>query len=458
MSITIDLPKEEFVESVAYWMLDRLQNRKNIKEGDVLYKANVSFALSFMDGDLDEKLEGQSVSLGLRVIDAEGRQGIAYTNMLTKDVLTQVIEWATYNCQNNDPNPFAGLNHECNRAFQDQDIFDPLIAEGPGFERGEKICSSISDEVRCIDKRVTSIREAFYGEGYEQTLYLSSAGFYGWQRETVARCDVTLIMSDDNKVEIGGFGEERRYANDLDYLSIARHAVQRTGLTLGGNPLKSGRYIVILDSVAAASIVSLLEDSLLADSVHKGKSWLAGKLGHQIVSCNVNLVDDATVKRGIGSYAFDGEGVPAQRTVLLESGILTNFLYNLEHARMDGVPSTGNCVRGTGSLPEVGASNLFITPGTRNLRSLLSGINFGIYVVDLLGLHTFDPTTGDLSLGVKGACIKKGMIEEPVSGMTIAGNIYDILSRVVEVGSDLKFYGSVGSPSLVIEDVASAGN
>ncbi|MGB4027036.1 MAG: metallopeptidase TldD-related protein, partial [Acetomicrobium sp.] len=126
--------------------------------------------------------------------------------------------------------------------------------------------------------------------------------------------------------------------------------------------------------------------------------------------------------------------------------------------RMDGVPSTGNCVRGTGSLPEVGASNLFITPGTRNLRSLLSGISFGIYVVDLLGLHTFDSTTGDLSLGVKGACIRKGMIEEPVSGMTIAGNIYDILSRVVEVGSDLKFYGSVGSPSLVIEDVASAGN
>ena len=79
MSITLDLPKKELVESVAYWMLDRLQSRKNIKEGDVLYKANVSFALSFMNGDLDEKHEGQSVSLGLRVIDAEGRQGIAYT-------------------------------------------------------------------------------------------------------------------------------------------------------------------------------------------------------------------------------------------------------------------------------------------------------------------------------------------------------------------------------------------
>lgn len=453
----MDLPERDLVESAALWTLEQLKSYKHITGADILYKADISSSLSFIDGDLEDNSRGRVISLGLRVIDKEGRQGIAYCNMLDKEALCKVIEWSVHNCKNNDPNPYVELNRNQSIAFKDQDIFDPFIAEGFDFDQGSKICASVTDEARSIDKRVKSVREAFYGEGYEETLYLSSEGFCEWQKETVARCDVAVIMSDGDEMEMGGFGDERRYASDLDYLDIARQAVYRTRLTLGGKNLKTAKYILVLDSLASASFVSMLEDCFLADNVHKGRSLLSGKLGCKIASDVVNLIDDATLKKGMGSYLFDGEGVPGQRTTLLSRGILNGFLYNIEHANMDGVPSTGNCARGTASLPSVGASNLFISPGTEDLECLLNKAGSGIYVTELLGLHTFDPVSGDFSLGIKGARIERGILKDPVSGMTIAGNIYDVLYRVVGVGKDIKFYGSVGSPSLVIEDVATAG-
>lgn len=451
------LPEKDLVESAAFWTLDQLKGHKHITGADILYKADVSSSLSFIDGNLEENSRGKAVSLGLRVIDKEGRQGIAYCNLLAKEALSKVVEWAVHNSKNNDPNPYVELNRNQGVPFEDRDIFDPFIAEGLSFDRGSKICACLTEEARNTDKRVKSVREAFYGEGYEETFYLSSEGFCEWQKETVARCDVVVIMSDGDEMEMGGFGDERRYALDLDYLNIAKQAVCRTRMTLGGKHLKTAKYVLVLDSMASASFVSLLEDCFLADNVHKGRSLLSGKLGRQIASNMVNLIDDATLNRGMGSYTFDGEGTPGQRTTLLSGGVLNGFLYNIEHAKMDGVPSTGNCVRGTASLPSVGASNLFILPGTHDLRCLLNKVDSGIYVTDLLGLHTFDPVSGDFSLGIKGAYIRKGVLENPVSGMTIAGNLYDVLFRVTEVGNDIKFYGSVGSPSLVIEDVTAAG-
>ena len=292
----------------------------------------------FGHGDLEDNSRGRVISLGLRVIDKEGRQGIAYCNMLDKEALCKVIEWSVHNCENNDPNPYVELNRNQSIAFKDQDIFDPFIAEGFNFDRGSKICASVTDEARSIDKRVKSVREAFYGEGYEETLYLSSG--LRVAKGNGGRCDVAVIMSDGDEMEMGGFGDERRYDSDLDYLDIARQAVYRTRLTLGGKNLKTAKYILVLDSLASASFVSMLEDCFLADNVHKGRSLLSGKLGCKIASDVVNLIDDATLKKGMGSYLFDGEGVPGQRTTLLSRGILNGFLYNIEHALTDGLPST----------------------------------------------------------------------------------------------------------------------
>ena len=134
------------------------------------------------------------------------------------------------------------------------------------------------------------------------------------------------------------------------------------------------------------------------------------------------------------------------------------FLYTLEYARRDGVSSTGNACRSLSSLPDVGTTNLVLLPGTDSPKTLLRGVSRGVYVTELLGLHTLDPVSGEFSLGVKGWAIGGGEPRGPVGGVTMAGNLVDFLQRIVAVGSDLTFFGSVGACTVVVDHVAVAGS
>jgi PmbA protein len=159
----------------------------------------------------------------------------------------------------------------------------------------------------------------------------------------------------------------------------------------------------------------------------------------------------------MGSAPFDGEGVPTGRTVLIEAGIAVNYLYNLQYASKDGVNSTGSASRSIGSLPDVGTSNLLLMPGSESRESMIRGISNGFLVSELMGLHTLDPISGDFSLGAKGVRISGGVPGEPVAGVTIAGNLLDLLNKVAAVGSDVTFFGSIGAPTIVVENVSVAG-
>jgi PmbA protein len=142
----------------------------------------------------------------------------------------------------------------------------------------------------------------------------------------------------------------------------------------------------------------------------------------------------------------------------MEKGVVSSFLYNLKYANIFGVESTGNASRGLSSLPDVDITNLYIKPGNKRPSDILSGISRGIYVMELLGLHTIDPVSGDFSLGIKGILVEKGQMTRPVSGMTIAGNIVEILDLVETVGNDLRFFGNIGGCTLVVNNVSTTGS
>jgi PmbA protein len=160
----------------------------------------------------------------------------------------------------------------------------------------------------------------------------------------------------------------------------------------------------------------------------------------------------------MGSEMFDGEGVPTGRTVLIESGFAENYLYNLQYAAKDGVPSTGNASRSLAGLPDVGASNLILTPGRESADSLFKRVQDGFLVAELMGMHTLNHVSGDFSLGAKGVRVKNGEFCGPVAGVTISGNLIDILKKITAIGSDLEFFGSTGASTIVVEDVAVAGS
>ncbi|MDR3354708.1 MAG: TldD/PmbA family protein [Synergistaceae bacterium] len=452
-----DAPRRE-IESVGAWMLDRAMSMNGVTGADVLYYFSRSHTLSLRDGEPEENASGVSGGIGLRCLGKDGRQGVAFGNNLSRTALVDVIEWSHANCMNSEPEEgiflYSGsLDDDAARL----EISDAEIMSGIGTDWRMRECLAMTAEAKGLDERVVSVRAASWGDGYAKSFYASTSGISGWRAETSASCGVAVVMNSGDSFEMGSSGNSARYLSDLDGLYHARTSVNKTRTLMGGKPLATGKYTVAFEPEIAAMIVGEVGELFCSSDIHKGRSLMKGKLGKSVASGAVSLVDDGRMSRGMGSSPFDGEGVPTGKTVLIEAGTAVNYLYNLQYASKDGVNSTGNASRSIGSLPDVGTSNLLLLPGQESRESMIRGISNGFLVSELMGLHTLDPISGDFSLGAKGVRISGGVPGEPVAGVTIAGNLLDLLMKVTAVGSDVTFFRSIGAPTIVVEGVSVAG-
>jgi PmbA protein len=382
---------------------------------------------------------------------------VADTDDLSRGAIGGLVDLCLENCRASEPEPdvvFYGGKTQETPHFE---IFDADIVGIDHSERQER-CRAMHALAARMDDRVLSVREASWSDGSGSTLYASSEGFLGWYDDTWASCSVTVVLSDGNAHEMAGAYAESRRVADIDHESVAREAVERGILTLGGKPAATGVYDVVLDPEAAASLVESLGELFLASEVFKNRSMLKDRIGEKVGAECLTLVDDGTSPWGIGTSPWDGEGVPSSRTVLMERGMVSSFLYDLKYARKFKARSTGNASRSPGSLPEVGFSNLFVVPGERSPQRILQDCTGGILVTELMGVHTIDPISGDFSLGIKGAMIDgTGRPVRPVAGMTMAGNLLNLLSNLTEVGDDLRFFGDIGGCTMVVRNVSMAG-
>jgi PmbA protein len=336
-------------------------------------------------------------------------------------------------------------------------VFDPEVVSLSHEER-EARCFEMYRLAAGLDERIVSVRQASFVNGFGETMYASSEGILKWQKDTFAACSVTIVMADGDSYEMGGASSEGTRIGDVDHLSAAREAVERTAMILGGTPLGTGVYDVVFDPDAAASLVESLGELFLSSSVYKNRSLLKGRMGEKFGSGSISIVDDGTIPWKTGSSSWDGEGVPSSRTILMDRGVVSSFLYDLKYAERFKAEPTGNASRSPGSLPGVGFSNLYLLPGERKMKDVLSDNAGGILVSELMGVHTIDPVSGDFSLGIKGALIEKGGIPgKAVAGMTIAGNLVTLLESISEIGSDLRFFGDIGGCPVVAKNVSMAG-
>jgi PmbA protein len=181
-------------------------------------------------------------------------------------------------------------------------------------------------------------------------------------------------------------------------------------------------------------------------------------VGEALFAPLLRIRDDGTLAEGMATSPFDGEGVASRNNHLVENGVLLGFLYDSYCGRKDGCSSTGNAARGgVKGLPHMGVTNFFIENGPTPAIDLLRGIAAGVLLTDVIGMHTANPISGDFSVGASGFLIENGKAVRPIKGIAISGNILDIFKAVDGVGNDLRFYGSVGSPSLLIKEMDVSG-
>jgi PmbA protein len=214
---------------------------------------------------------------------------------------------------------------------------------------------------------------------------------------------------------------------------------------------------VVLHPEVAVDLLGIVAGMLSAEAVLKQRSLFAGRLDQPIASPLLNLVDDGRLPGGLGTEPWDGEGLPTRRNVLVENGVLKTYLHTLKTAAEMGVEPTATAGRGVGSNPGITLFNLFPAAGTESPDELFRKAGNGVLITEIMGLHTVDPVSGDLSVGASGIRIRDGLLAESVDRLTFAGNLKDFLARIVTLGNDLRWYGSSAGLSILLEDIALGG-
>jgi PmbA protein len=287
---------------------------------------------------------------------------------------------------------------------------------------------------------------------------VNSHGFSGEYRRSYCSISAMPIA----ETEAGGmqrdywFSSARTLARLDSPESIGAEAARRTLRRLNARRVPTQQVPIVFAPEIARSLIGNIFEAANGDSIYRGASFWTGQLGQQVASPNVTVVDDGTLPSLFGTSPFDGEGLPTRRTVVVENGVLKNYLLNTYTGRKLNMPSTGNASRGLAGTPGIGAGNLFLQKGSISPQQLLDDIPTGFYVTELMGFGV-NMVTGDYSRGAAGLWIENGELTFAVEEVTIAGNLKEMLNNITAIADDLEFRGAVASPTLRIDGMTIAG-
>ncbi|NTW05092.1 MAG: TldD/PmbA family protein [Peptococcaceae bacterium] len=408
----------------------------------------------------DNKVETMKLAdeggLGIRVMKGN-RTGFAYTSDLSEKKIAKAVEAALVNAKSTSQDPFRILPG-ASTAYPSLDLFDPRIGD-TSVEEKIILAKNIEQSARDYDSRVKIVETSSYLEAEVETVIVNSNGLELFHHGTYCGIYIALVAVQDDDSQTGFAINYGLKYSELNPYQTGQEAAERAVRMLGARTISSQKIAVLLEPYVATGFLELIAPSLTAEAVQKGRSLFIGKTGQDIAAKKINIIDDGKLPGGIASSPFDGEGVATGRTELVTDGVLKGFLYNSYTGLKDGVKSTGNGVRSSfKSTPEVGITNLFIEKGERDPKQIIAGIKKGLYITEVLGMHTANPISGDFSLGVSGLMIENGEITYPVRGVALAGNIIDMMKNVKDIGNDLTFFGGMGAPTILIDEMMISGN
>ena len=422
---------------------------------EVFVVKNRSQEIEIKDDSLDQIKQSESQGVGLRVIKGN-RQGFSFSSDFRSSAVDKMVTQAIANSTYNDEEP-ALYFPEQGRYYPQPDLYDAATGAHTMEEKIE-LAKETARQAKLYDSRVKSIERSGYEEGEIEMWLANSHGLSLYQKGSF--CGLfALALSEQDGEQQSGYGMNSCISyGDLSPEEAGKMAGRRAVQLLGASQVKSGVMDLVLEPLIAMQMMGIISSCFSGEAVLKNKSFLAGKLGEVVASRELTLIDDGTMPGRLGSASFDGEGTAAQRTVLLENGVLKNYLYDCLSAKKAGAVSTGNGMRGSyKGVPHIGASNYYLEAGSLSPEQLIGSVEKGIYVTEILGAHTANPVSGDFSFGASGILIEHGKLSHPVRGITIAGNFQQLLQKISGIGSDLTFYGSQGAPTIRISDISVSG-
>lgn len=420
---------------------------------DAVQTESVSLGVSFRLGKPEDLERSESNDLGLRVLIGQRQAFVASTDCAPK-ALEELVTRAVAMARAAPEDRFCGL---ADRALLAKDFPALDLADSAEPTPDALIARArIAEESALAVKGVTNSEgaEASFGRG--MVALAASNGFAGAYTGTRHGVSVSVLAGSGTAMERDYDFASARHLTDLnDAAAVGRSAGERAVRRLNPHKLASRRMPVIYDARVAGSLIGHFAGAISGSAVARGTSFLKDRLGQPVFGSGIRINDDPLRRRGLRSRPFDGEGVAARPLALIDDGRLTTWLLDTASARQLNLTSNGRAARGTGGPPAPSTSNLWLEPGPKSVAELVADIADGLYVTELIGFGV-NPVTGDYSRGAAGFRIKDGQLAEPVSELTIAGNLRDMFRNLVPA-SDLVFRFGADSPTVRIDGLTVAG-
>jgi len=420
-------------------------------EAEVSVVDGYEFNVDVRKGRIETLIEAGSRSAGLRVIK-DKRTAYASSSDLDLGTLRRLARNAVRRAELGNPDEFAGLAPAAKERVEAAALrlFDPEIAR---LDSKRKIGLALETEMAALrDRRITNSYGATFATNEIRSVLVLSNGFVGEYEQTYCGLGVGLQAGDtDHRVE-DSWSSSKRHFKDLERPEeIARKAVERTVRQLGPRKIRTQNVPVIFEPTQTAWLMGFLFGCVTGTAVYQKATFLAGKLGQRIGNERITVVDDSLIPGELGSHPFDADGLPGQRTVVVERGVLKSYLCNYYAARKLGLRPTGNADGGG-----VGPSNFYLEKGDLAAEAIIAGTKKGFLLIRTLG-HGLNSVTGDISRGAFGLWIEDGAVAYPVSEVTISGNLGRVLEGIEAVGTDLEFLSPVTGPTVKVAEMTVAG-
>jgi PmbA protein len=438
----------------------------------VVYEGD-EFSTRVRLGQVETLKESGSRAVGLRVFIAAGtgsnrgaRTASTSSSDFSPESNSRLVDGAVTLARITSEDPFAGLPQP--EAFGQHDVaaqhlyFDDVNQQPPADRI--RIAREVEAAAMAFDTRIQNSGGGDFDTATSHKIMMNSRGFVGEYRRSYCGFSAQPIAHDaEGRMQRNYWYSSARTVSLLeDPIAIGHEAARRTLRRLGARQVKTQQAPVVFSPEIAGNIF----DAANGDAIYRHATFFADMLGQQVAGENITVIDDGTLvfdhegkikTGGFGTSPFDGEGLPTRRTVLVENGILKNYVMNTYTARKLGMQSTGNASRSLASNPGIGAGNFFLQPGTLTPEAIIGDVRSGLYVTETMGFGV-NLVTGDYSQGAAGLWIEDGELAYPVEEITIAGNLKDMYRNISAIGNDLVFRSASAAPTLRIEGMTIAGS
>lgn len=404
---------------------------------------------------LEEYYQDQSVTV--RYLNRDGKGGLSYTTVLNEKSLLETIERARLLSEYGYPTVyFEEFKQSKYPSLREEKIEVHEFSEKlkreilPDLE--EMVYERKIKRLEKLEISVSRIKRELYRKDFSLS----------WEEPNFFM--ILSVVAEGKEREASAYEWYEGKILDLDEIKARIERVCHKAQILGeAKKGKTMKIPVLFPPEIGVELLDLLEFSFSGEEVLKGRSKLKDNLGKKIFSKILTIWDDGVTEHLLEARPFDDEGAPQDKKTLVEKGVIKNFLFDTYWKREAEVRGLGTFKAGNArrpnfaSAPKIGATNLYIQKGETGKEKLLTLYDEVFEVLEVLGAHTADPISGEFTFGVSGIYYKKGEPVEYFCEMALNGNIFEVFQRLVAIGNDLRFYGSLGSPSLIVESMDLGG-